>query len=330
MPTEALLSVVAPLTADTPATAEAFIVETERVLQGLVSHYEIVLVDDGVPEATVSAVRALLARHEFVRFLRLSRHFGEETAIAAGLDVAIGDYVVVMLPNTDPPTLIPAFLERARGGADMVYGVRLHRHMEPLWYRAGAKIFYWYLNRVVKAGLPEDSTQFRCMTRQVVNAITQIRDPARYLRFLTSYVGFRKEALPYAPMNRTGKPSVRPPGEALALAHALIIDHTTHPLRLAGWTGVATSIVSLVAVAAWTMAAGEGRSLVWLLAIGQLVMLSVVLAVIAEYVAGLSRRFRDRPEYYVREEEASSVLLREERINVVSSTRETPLSAELR
>ena len=329
MPIETLVSVVAPLTADTPATVDAFVVETERVLRDLVSHYEIVLVDDGVPEATVSAVRALLARHEFVRFLRLSRHFGEETAIAAGLDVAIGDYAVVMLPNMDPPTLIPAFLERARGGADMVYGVRVHRHMEPLWYRAGAKVFYWYLNRVVKAGIPEDSTQFRCLTRQVVNAITQIRDPGGYLRSLT-YVGFRKEALPYAPMNRTGKPTVRPPGEALALARALIIDHTTHPLRLAGWTGVALSTVSLVGVAAWTMAAGAGRSLVWLLAIGQLVVLSVVLAVIAEYVAGLSRRFRDRPEYYVREEEASSVLLREERINVVSSTRETPLSAELR
>jgi polyisoprenyl-phosphate glycosyltransferase len=167
------------------------------------------------------------------------------------------------------------------------------------------------------------------MTRQVVNAITQIRDPARYLRFLTSYVGFRKEALPYAPLNRTGKPSVRPPGEALALAHALIIDHTTHPLRLAGWTGVGLSMLSLVGVAVWTVAAGAGRSLVWLLAIGQLGMLSVVLAVIAEYVAGLSRRVRDRPEYYVREEEASSVLLREERLNVVSSTRET-LPAEFR
>jgi glycosyltransferase involved in cell wall biosynthesis len=329
MAIETLLSVVAPLTADTPATVDAFVVETERVLRGLVSHYEIVLVDDGVPEDTLSAVRALLARHEFVRFLRLSRHFGEETAIAAGLDVAIGDYVVVMLPNMDPPALIPAFLERARGGVDMVYGVRLHRRMEPLWYRAGARTFYWYLNRVVKAGLPEDSTQFRCMTRQVVNAITQIRDPARYLRFLTSYVGFRKEALPYAPLNRTGKPSVRPPGEALALAHALIIDHTTHPLRLAGWTGVALSLASLAGVAAWTMA--SGNSLLWLLAALQLALLSVVLAVIAEYVAGLSRRFRDRPEYYVREEEASSVLLREERINVVSSTRETtPLPAELR
>jgi glycosyltransferase involved in cell wall biosynthesis len=330
MPTETLLSVVAPLTADTPASVGAFILETERVLQGLVSHYEIVLVDDGVPEATVSAVRDLLTRHEFVRFVRLSRHFGEETAIAAGLDVAIGDYVVVMLPNMDPPTLIPAFLERARGGADIVYGVRIHRHMEPLWYRVGARTFYWYLNRVVRAGLPEDSTQFRCMTRQVVNAITQIRDPGRYLRSLTSYVGFRKEALPYAPVNRTGKPTVRPPGEALGLARALIIENTTHPLRWAGWTGVALSIVLLAGVAAWTMAAGAVRSLVWLLATGQLVVLSVVLAVIAEYVAGLSRRFRDRPEYYVREEEASSVLLREERINVVSSTRETPLSAKLR
>src|SRR4051812_22699500 len=253
---EALISVVAPLEGDTPEVVEAFVDETVAVLRNIVSHYEIILVDDGVPEATVARVRALLERYDFVRFLRLSRHFGEETAIAAGLDVAIGDYVIVMLPNMDPPALIPEFLERARSEADVVYGVRLHRKSEPGWYRSGARLFYWYINRVVRAGIPQDSTQFRCMSRQVVNAITQIRGPDQYLRLLTSYIGFRKQALPYAPINRSGAAIVRPKREAVHLARALVMDHTTHPLRTVSWVGVVLAVFNFIVVATRNTAPG--------------------------------------------------------------------------
>jgi polyisoprenyl-phosphate glycosyltransferase len=306
---ESLISIVAPLEGDTTAAVTAFVEETVAVLRQLVTHYEIILVDDGVRAETVNGVRALLERCDFVRFLRLSRHFGEETAIAAGLDVAIGDYVIVMLPNMDPPSLIPEFFERARGEADIVYGVRMHRKTEPLWYRAGARLFYWYINSVVKAGIPNDSTQFRCMSRQVVNAITQIRDPDQYLRLLTSYIGFQKEALPYAPINRTGEPTVRPKGEAVNLARALVMDHTTHPLRTVLWMGVVIAMFNAVVVAV------QGGELHGALAF---LVLSVMVAFVGEYVGGLSRRMRDRPAYYVREEHTSSVLLREERRNVVT------------
>lgn len=300
---ETLISVVAPLEADSPAAVEAFVDETVAVLRGLVSHYEIVLVDDGAPQETVDRVRSMLARHDFVRFLRLSRHFGEETAIGAGLDLAIGDYVIVMLPNMDPPSLIPEFFERARNDADIVYGVRLHRRNEPVWYRAGARLFYWYINSVVRAGIPEDSTQFRCMSRQVVNAIGQIRGPDQYLRLLTSYVGFRKQALPYAPINRTGAPTIRPKGEAVGLARALVMEHSTHPLRIVLTGGMIVASLAL-------LLRGDVAFFV----------IAAMVAVIGEYVGNLSRRLRDRPAYYVREEHTSSVLLREERRNVVETT----------
>lgn len=311
---ESLISIVAPLEADTPAAVVAFVEETVAVLRGLVTHYEIILVDDGAPAATVASIRALLERYDFVRFLRLSRHFGEETAIAAGLDVAIGDYVIVMLPNMDPPALIPEFFERAQADADIVYGVRLHRKTEPFWYRAGARLFYWYINSVVKAGIPNDSTQFRCMSRQVVNAITQIRDPDQYLRLLTSYIGFRKEALPYSPINRSGEPTVRPKREAVNLARALVMDHTTHPLRTVIWSGVVIAIFNAIVVAAQTSGGTTGG----LHDAVAFVVLAVMLAMVGEYVGGLSRRMRDRPSYYVREEHTSSVLLREDRRNVVT------------
>lgn len=315
---ESLISVVAPLEADTDAAVvEAFIRETATALRGLVTHHEIILVDDGAPEATVVRVRALLAEHDFLRLVRLSRHFGEEAAITAGLEVAIGDYVVVMLPNMDPPSLLPEFIERARTDADIVYGVRLHRKNEPLWYRAGARVFYWYINSVVKAGLPEDSTQFRCMTRQVVNAITQIRGPDPYLRLLTSYIGFRKSALPYAPINRSGQPTVRPKREAAHLARSLVMDQSTQPLRAVLRVGVLLSLLN-VALVVWSgQRHGDWSDL--RAALGFLVIAAMV-ATIGEYVGNVSRRLRDRPAYYVREEQTSSVLLREARKNVVDAT----------
>jgi polyisoprenyl-phosphate glycosyltransferase len=313
---ESLVSVVAPLEGDTPDVVQAFVDETVAVLRGVVTHYEIILVDDGAAEATVTRVRALLERYDFVRFLRLSRHFGEETAITAGLDAAIGDYVIVMLPNMDPPTLIPEFLERARSEADVVYGVRMHRKSEPFWYRAGARLFYWYINKVVRAGIPEDSTQFRCMSRQVVNAITQIRGSDQYLRLLTSYIGFRKQGLPYAPLNRTGAAIVRPKREAVHLARALVMDHTTHPLRTVCWVGVVLAIFNFIVVATRS-GAGNGEHLHGALAF---LVIAMMLTAIGEYVAGIVNRLRDRPAYYVREEHTSSVLLREERKNVVGMT----------
>lgn len=303
MTTESFITVVAPLEGDTAAVVEAFVEETVGVLRGLVTHYEIILVDDGAPDETVARVRALLQRYDFLRFLRLSRHFGEETAIGAGLDLAIGDYVIVMLPNMDPPALIPEFFERTRNDADIVYGIRQHRKSEPLWYRAGAHVFYWYINSVVKAGIPEDSTQFRCMSRQVVNAIGQIRGPDQYLRLLTSYIGFRKQGLPYAPINRTGEPTIRPKGEAVNLARALVMEHSTQPLRMVIWLGALVGFVDLLL----------NRNVPFF-------VLALMVALVGEYVGNLSRRFRDRPSYYVREEHTSSVLLREERKNVVGAT----------
>jgi glycosyltransferase involved in cell wall biosynthesis len=316
MSVESLLSIVAPLEGDSPDAVEAFVEETAAVLRGLVTHHEIILIDDGAPDDTVARVRALLGRHDFVRFLRLSRHFGEETAIAAGLDAAIGDYVAVMLPNMDPPALLPEFFERARGDADIVYGVRLHRKTEPVWYRLGARLFYWYINSVVKLDLPKDSTQFRCMSRQVVNALSQIHGPDQYLRMLTSYIGFRKRALPYAPLNRMGAATVRPKREAVNLARALIFDNTTHPLRMVTWAGAGLALVNFVVALSRAGSADTVQSA------GAFVVLTLMLAMIGEYVGGLTNRLRDRPAYYVREEHTSSVLLREERRNVVGVTSE--------
>jgi dolichol-phosphate mannosyltransferase len=152
------------------------------------------------------------------------------------------------------------------------------------------------------------------MTRQVVNAITQVRGPEPYLRLLTSYIGFRKAALPYAPINRSGEPTVRPKREAAHLARSLIMDHSTHPLRFVLRTGVFIAVINMFMLLYHARSGSDLHGGVAFL------VLAVMVATVGEYVGGLSRRQRDRPAYYVREEQTSSVLLREGRKNVVDAT----------
>src|SRR5262245_18155973 len=143
MSTECLVSVVVPLYHDGEILAP-FLSDLVGVLESAYSHYEIVLVDDGSSDGTAERATGMLGLYDCIRFIRLSRHFGEEVAIWAGLNEAIGDFVVVMIPNSDPPQLLPTLVERARGGSDIVYGVRNDRDGQPWWYRLGAQVFHKY------------------------------------------------------------------------------------------------------------------------------------------------------------------------------------------
>lgn len=133
---DCFVSLIAPLQ-DDAALVRPFVEEVGQLLEDHYTHYEIVLVDDGSRDETVQRVNELLGEQRHVRLIRLTRSFGQEIAISAGLDTVIGDFVVVMLPGVDPPALVPELVERCRGGADIVYGVRRTRVGEPWSSRLG-------------------------------------------------------------------------------------------------------------------------------------------------------------------------------------------------
>ena len=214
---DCFVSVVAPLHNDCDIIA-AFIEEISGVVQRNYAHYEIVLVDDGSTDDTAAKVCELLGKYECIRLIRLSRRFGYETAILAGLESVIGDFVAVMMPDSDPPELVPSIIETARRGAGMVTGVRSSREGESLLVRMGAALFYWYCNRVLKMSIPRNSTYFRVLTRQVVNAIIRIKDRMRSLRIYAAYVGFPNATFDYKPMSRRGASRNRTFLESVRLA----------------------------------------------------------------------------------------------------------------
>lgn len=320
---DTFVSVVAPMHEPGEMLAP-FTAATVEVLASAFRHYELIIVDDGSSRVPRREWDAILARHEGVRVLHLSREFGEEQAIAAGLDAAIGDFVVTMSPGADPPSLIPALVETAKEGADVVLGVRLDRRGDPVWLRLGARIFYWYARRIIGLQLPPQTTHFRCMSRQALNALNKLRETGSRLRVFSSYIGYASVAYPYRQIGVTPRSRSRSFREAAAVAVAMVLDNSSHPLRITSWLGVVAAVLNLfyatyvLTTYALRQDVAPGWATLSLTNSAQFFILSMMLAVLCEYIGRLPKQFGSAPGYYVRDERSSAVLLRDDRPNVVS------------
>ncbi|MDX1744436.1 MAG: glycosyltransferase [Halobacteriales archaeon] len=305
------VSVVAPLRDDADIVGE-FVREVDEVLRRRYATYEIVLVDDGSEDDTAREVGELLAEFDSLRFVRLSREFGQENAISAGLETVIGDYAVVMLPATDPPKLLPRMIRRCRGGAAIVFGVRDDRGPEPSWLRWGAAAFYWLCNRVLGMNLLKNSTHFRVLDRRALNALLRVRDRRRYLRTLSAYVGYPSQSIRYEPIQRRSPPRTKGVWESVNLAIDIVVANTTRPLRLVSWLGLAVSGFSvlymgyIVIVYLVKDRVAEGWATQSMQVAITFLFVSIILVALTEYVGRLLDEVQDRPLYYVMEEETGS------------------------
>jgi polyisoprenyl-phosphate glycosyltransferase len=323
---DCFVSVVAPLRNDSTIVAD-FVAEVMDVLRANYTNYELVLVDDGSDDDTVAEVTSLLGRYECIRLIRLSRKFGTEIAIASGIDSVIGDFVVVMLPDTDPPRLMPDMVRQARNGQGIVFGVRKSRAGEPFLMRVATDVFYWAASKLFQLRIPKDSTKFLVLSRQAVNAVTQIKDRYRYIRVLSAYVGYSNQTFVYEPINRYGRPRTKGFLEAVNLAVGIIVTNSTHPLRFVSWLGFIAGALNVlygayvIAVYLFRSHVAEGWTTVSLQASCMFFFVFLILTVLSEYVGHILEESRERPLYYVLEERNSSVLLADqERRNVVNAS----------
>ncbi len=323
MTREAFVSVIAPVY-NPGGFLEPFVETVGRLLAREYRYYEIILVDDGSTALDASRVRQLLDRNSNVRVLRLARRVGEEQAILAGLDVALGDHVVTLSPGADPPELIPQFLDAARDGADVVLGVRSSRARDPWWLRAGASLFYGYVRRVLSLEVPANATHFRCLSRQAIHALAQLRRGRTRLRVFTTYVGFAPRYLAYEQIGTTALSHSRSPAEAISTAMAIVMDNSPHPLRLVAGLGVLAALLNLsyalyvIVVYVMRSEVAPGWATLSLTSSFQFFALAVMIAVLCEYVGRLSSRLQDIPAYYVRGEETSTIMLDRDRRNIVA------------
>ena len=270
--------------------------------------WEVVLVDDGSSDDT-PLLLAQWSRRPGFRVLTLSRNFGKEAALSAGLQAARGDVVVLMdSDGQHSPTLIPTFLERWREGADVVYALRQDRSSESRFKRLGTRWFYALVNAADRFQVPAGAGDFRLMDRSVVDALLQLPERNRFMKGLYAWVGFEAVAVPYVPAPRTHG---RSHFSALQLIH-LSLDgltaFTTWPLRAVSFIGFTLALLAFGYGGFLTLdylVNGHGVS-GWTTIVVSLMLFSgiqlISLGIVGEYVGRVFEEVKARPLYLVKRE----------------------------
>lgn len=267
--------------------------------------HELVLVNDGSRDRTMAAVRQAVSRDDRIVAVDLSRNFGHQLALSAGLDHATGDVVVMMDGDLqDRPEAIPIFLDAWANGADVVYAVR-ERRKESWLLRACYRSFYRTISRMSDLRLPEDAGDFCLMSREVTDAIINAHESHRYLRGLRAWAGYTQVGIPVERDARFAGEAKYTFRSLFRLAFDGIFSFSTIPLRVASWVGLSIVGVSAALLAffvvAWSLGyAPQGfTALATSIAFFSGVQL-LFLGVIGEYVGRIYQQVKGRPNYLVR------------------------------
>lgn len=291
---------------------EAVIGETNRrlvnVIERFTPQFELIYVDDGSQDQTPNLLRQLQQSDSRIRAILLSRNFGHQMAVTAGLDNVRGNAVVLIDADLqDPPEVIEEMVYQWSQGYHVAYGVRTERIGETPFKRWTAKAFYRLINCLSDVPIPLDTGDFRLMDRQVVEALKLMPERDRFLRGMVSWVGFRQIAVPYQRAPRLAGVSKYPLWKMIRFAIDGILSFSLIPLRMAIWTGLLTFGLSLIGIiyalvlrlftAIWV----PGWTLLFIstLFIGGIQL--VFLGVIGEYIGRIYRENKQRPLYLIRE-----------------------------
>ena len=308
-----LISVILPLKQDASILADV-VGETSATLASGFTHHEIILVASDSDPASAAAAGALLQSIPHLRLLLLSRDFGREAALIAGLETAIGDFVVTLIPETDPPALIPEMIRQCRLTDGMVIGVDNRGMGGGAARRLLKRIFHQFMQRIFKAQLVPATTNFSVLSRRMVNALTQLGESSRQLRMLSCTIGYQRSIFPYTLLARSGRGGRKSFPAELNMGVELLTSHTRQPLRWLSWLAWGAGLLNvflmlgtlLIHLFGWD----KGDSLPWLSfqQSAMFFLLFTVLAVLCEYTGRIFDQTRGRPLYFIGDEKTSSVL----------------------
>lgn len=304
-----MLSVVVPVK-DEEAAIAPFIARVAPILDRLCGArgWELLFIDDGSTDATFPAIAAAHARYPQVRLLSLSRNFGKEAALSAGLDHAAGDAVVPMdVDLQDPPEVLDAMVARWREGFDVVVGVRRSRATDALAKRATASLFYRAHNWLSRDKILEHAGDFRLLDRRVVDVIRAMPERNRFMKGLFAWGGFRQAAVEYDRAERAAGRTKFNYWKLWTLALDGITSSSTMPLRIWSYLGGLIALFAL-GYAGWIVVdtlvfgspvAGYPSLVVSVLFLGGVQLLS--LGVLGEYVGRILVETKRRPLYVIRD-----------------------------
>ncbi len=280
----------------------------QSVLDGAASSWELVFVDDGSRDDTLAVIRRLNAANPRINAVSFSRNFGKEVAIAAGLDHAMGDAVVIMDADLQhPPETIPAFLAKWREGYLNVYGQRVDREGETRLKRNFAKMFYRIFSYFGETPLPEGAGDFRLLDRKAVDALRALPERARFSKGLYAWVGFRSIGVPFHVAEREHGQSKFKYRKLFSFAFDGLSSFSTVPLKVATWSGAIIAIISTLSAAYFLLRTllfgtdlpGFPSLIVSIMFFSGIQLVS--LGMIGEYVGRIFAEVKRRPLYLIGE-----------------------------
>jgi glycosyltransferase involved in cell wall biosynthesis len=304
-----LLSVVVPVKNEEDGVLP-FVERVGAILDSIAadSGWEILFVDDGSTDATLAAIVAANQRDPRVRALSLSRNFGKEAALSAGLDHARGNAVIPMdVDMQDPPEVLPEMVAKWRDGHEMVFGVRRCRVSDPLPKRLTAGLYYRAHNWVSSDKIPENAGDFRLMDRKVVDVIRAMPERNRFMKGLFAWAGFKQASVEYDRVERETGTTKFNYWKLWTLALDGITSASTVPLRIWSYVGALVALFALgyaTFLAVSTMIFGNpvpgyASIMVSVLFLGGVQLIS--LGVLGEYVGRILTETKQRPLYVVRD-----------------------------
>jgi glycosyltransferase involved in cell wall biosynthesis len=278
----------------------------KAVLEQLGADYEVLYVNDGSTDGTLETIYRLQAQDPRVSVVDLSRNFGKEIALSAGLDHARGDAVVVIDADLqDPPELIPEMVRRWREGYDNVYAKRTAREGETLLKRVTSHAFYRVIQRFSGVHIPNDTGDFRLLSRRAVESLRRLREQHRFMKGLFAWIGYRGIAVPYKRDSRAAGKTKWSYWKLWNFAIEGITSFSTAPLRVASYFGMFIAATAFF-FAAWvvfkTLVFGEQVQgfptiMVTILFLGGVQLMAI--GMLGEYIGRMFNETKARPLYFV-------------------------------
>lgn len=294
------------------ATLPVLLAQLRPVLAALTPRWRVILIDDGSSDATAAVAAAALADGLPLRYVKLSRNFGKEAALTAGLALADADRVLLMdADGQHAPQLVEAMDAAWQRGADMVCAVRANRDEEGPLKRFGTQLFYRVVNAFSHLHIPPDAGDFRLLDRRVVAALNALPERNRFMKGLYAWVGFRTEFLPYTPRPRAAGRSSFSLRRLLRLAFTGVTAFSNLPLRIWGALGAGIAFGAL-AYGVWIVVEHllYGHPIPgWPTVVASLMFFSGVqllsIGIVGEYVGRIFDEVKQRPVYVIAQDTGS-------------------------
>ncbi|MGV8979579.1 glycosyltransferase family 2 protein [Clostridium sp.] len=300
----------------------------KSVMDRTLESYEILFVNDGSSDATRTMVEDICRKDESIKLINFSRNFGHQAAITAGMNVALGDAIIVIDADLqDPPEAILEMAKKWKQGYDVVYGKRIKREGETFFKKFTAKSYYRLLKSMTTIDIPVDTGDFRLIDRKVCDALNSLPEKNRYIRGLVSWVGYKQTFVEFSRKERFAGETKYSLKKMMTLAFDGITSFSYKPLVLAGYFGGFIGLIGTVTLISSIITSMVNHNS--LLSLGLILgtnlmmfgIMSCFFAIMGQYIARISDEGKNRPLYIVESTISHKDLNKSENLNTTRSSK---------